>query len=81
MDVKQVQSITALNFVEEIVWPYLKARPHKYYFLVMEHEDKAHLCPSLGYVKQTNRKLKTITEELQVEHQHWLIWWPDNNPF
>ena len=55
MDVKQVQSIAALNFLEEIARPYLEARPHKYYFLVIEHEDKAHLCPSLSYIKQTNK--------------------------
>ena len=58
MNIKQVQPETALNFLEEIARPYLEARPHKYYFLVMEHKDKLHLCPSLGYVKQTeNQKL------------------------
>ena len=30
MDVKQVQSITALNCLEEMARPYLKARPDKY---------------------------------------------------
>ena len=81
MNVQKIQSITALNFLQEIVRPYLEARSHEYYFLVIGHEDKPHLCPSLGHMKQTNRKSQTIFEELQGEHQHWLIWCPENHPF
>ena len=47
----------------------------------MEQEDNPYLCPSLGQVKQRNRKSNTIFEELKGEHQHWLIWWPENHSF
>ena len=76
MDLYKVQSLTALNYLEEIARPYLKARPNKYY-LVMEHEDKPYLCPSLRQVK----KSKTIHEKLKGKHQHWLIWWTGHHPF
>ena len=47
----------------------------------MEHENRTNLCPSFGYLRKTNRRLKTISKELQGKHQHWLIWWPGKHPF
>ena len=46
MDVKQIQSITALNCLEV-------ARPDKY-FLVMGHEDKINL--SFSWLHKTNKQ-------------------------
>ena len=76
MDLYKVQSLTALNYLKEIVKPNLEARPNKYY-LVMEHEDKPYLSPSLGQVKIS----KTIHEQLKGKHQHWLIWWTGHHLF
>ena len=81
MDIKRVQSITAWHCLQEIVRSYLEARPNNYYFLVMEHENKPTLCPSYGYTKQTNQRSKSISEPINEDHWHWLIWWSDNYSF
>ena len=80
MDINQVQSIAALNSLQDVARPYLETRPDKYY-LVVKHEDKTNLSPSLGYLKQTNRRSKSISQEIQGEHQHWLIWWSGKHLF